>query len=184
MRSRWTLLLAACAAVLVFVASGCGGGDDDSSSSTTSTTTTTASTENVRLSQADWERYEQEKASAQEVNQAAIKTFDKCRKLVDSGASQEQVETCFGDSTSSVVAEGQKLLTFIADIGQDVGGDCATATGNLHNSVKLYISSVNAIGLSSEGGTVPTIQTVDSAKRTLVAARADVTAFENACKPA
>jgi hypothetical protein len=49
--------------------------------------------------------------------------------------------------------------------------------------VKLYISAVNAVGLSAKGGTVPPIQTVDSAKRTLVAARAATATFETACKP-
>ncbi|MGZ8694595.1 MAG: hypothetical protein ACXWYS_04070 [Gaiellaceae bacterium] len=186
MKVTWALAATACAAALLLA--GCGGGSDDSSSSTTTTTTTTTTTSgeparNARLSEADWAEYEQQAAQAKSVNDTAIKTFQKCRKLVDAQAPSDQIQSCFGDTASSVVTEGQQLLTFIADVGQTVGGACGTATGNLYEGVKLYISSVNAIGLSSQGGTVPPIQTVDTAKRTLVAVRSDTAAFENACKP-
>ncbi len=187
MKSRWRPLVAACAAVLLLAAAGCGGGGDGSTSSSTESTTTSTtggSAQNARLTQAQWTEYEQEKAHAQQINQAAIKTFRKCRVLIDQQKPADQVQACFGDSTSSVVTEGQKLLAFIAEIGPTVSGACGTATGNLHNQIKLYISSVNALGLSAQGGTVPPIQSVDTAQRALVAAQAATAAFETACKPA
>ena len=183
--SRWILLLAACAAVLLVVATGCGGGDDEStSSSTESTTTTSSGAQNERLTQEQWTEYQQKKAGAQQVNQAAVKTFQRCRILIDQGKPAAQVQTCFGDSTSSVVEEGQQLLTYIAEIGPTLSGACGTATGNLHNQIKLYISSVNALNLSVNQGTVPPIDSVDQAKAQLVDARKSVAAFETACKPA
>ncbi len=184
-RSR--LLFAALAGALLLAAAGCGGSsnDESTSSSTDSTTTSTSGTaQNARLTQAQWTEYEQEKATAQQVNQAAIKTFKKCRVLIDQQKPADQVQACFGESTTSVVTEGQKLLTFIAEIGGTVNGACGTATANLHNQVKLYISSVNALGLSAQGGTVPPIQSVDEAQAALVRAKADTAAFETACKPA
>jgi len=180
-------MLAAVAAVLVLAAAGCGGGGGESTSSSTestsTTTTTTGGAQNARLTQAQWTQYEQEKASAQQINQAAIKTFQKCRVLIDQQKPAAQVEACFGDSTTSVVAEGQKLLTYLASIGPTVSGACGMAIGNLHNQIKLYISSVNALNLSAQGGTVPPIQSVDTAQRALVAAKAATSAFETACKP-
>jgi hypothetical protein len=183
---RWSLVPAALAAALLLAAAGCGGGGDDSSSSSTesTTTSTTGGPQNARLTQAQWSEYEQEKAQAQQVNQAGIKTFKKCRVLVDQGKPSEQVEACFGESTTSVVTEGQKLLTFIAEIGGTVNGACGQATANLHDQVKLYISSVNALGLSAGVGTVPPVQSVDAAQAALVKAKADTAAFETACKPA
>jgi hypothetical protein len=188
---RRTILLAVFAALLLLAAAGCGGGSDDgdSSSSTTTTTESTTTTgssgaRNERLTEEQWSQYEELKSQAQTVNQSAIKTFQKCRVLINQGASSQQVETCFGDSTSSVVEEGQKLLPVFEAFGQTVNGACSTATGNAYNGIKLYISSVNALDLASQGGNVPEINDVDTAKRTLVATRAQIAAFETACKPA
>jgi hypothetical protein len=186
---RRTILLAVFAVLLLLAAAGCGGSDDGDSSTTTtteSTTTETGSTgaRNERLTEEQWSQYEELKSQAQTVNQSAIKTFQKCRVLINQGASSEKVETCFGDSTSSVVDEGQKLLPVFEAFGQTVKGACSTATGNAYNGIKLYISSVNALDLASQGGNVPEINDVDTAKRALVATQADIAKFETACKPA
>ena len=188
MTSRLTPLLAACAALLLLAAVGCGGssgGDESTSGSTESTTTSGPAGGQARLTEAQWSDYQEKKTSAQQANQQAVKTFTTCRALIDQGKSASVVQDCFEGSTESVVAEGQQLLPFIADLGRTLrAGTCATATGNLYDGIKLYISSVNALNLSAQGGTVPPIQSVDTAKRALVAAQASTKAFETACKPA
>jgi hypothetical protein len=187
-KSRRTMLLAAFAAIALLAAAGCGGGSDsgDSSTTTTETTTTTGSSgaKNARLTQEQWSQYEELKSQAQTINQAAIKTFQKCRVLINQGASSSQVESCFGDSTTSVVQEGQKLLPVIEAAGNTVTGACATNSAAAYGGIKLYISSVNALNLGSQGGTVPEVQDVDTAKKALVNARAQIAKFESSCKPA
>jgi hypothetical protein len=188
-KSRWTILLAACAAALLLAAAGCGGSsDDDSSSSTESTTTTTTSTSgsggSARLSQASWDAYEQELAQAQSVNQKAVKTFSKCEQVIQSKQNQQAIQKCFGNSTSSVVTEGQQFLQDIQKAQSEASGACAQAAGELYTQVRFYVSSVNALNLSIQSSTSPTAQSVEAAKSSLAKARAASTPFEQACKPA
>jgi hypothetical protein len=178
-----TALFAAFAAALAVVPAGCGGGGSSETTTTTTTSSTTTSAGNVRLTQESWAKYEQIEAGAKSVNDAAIAKFRTCRKLVATNASAQQVNACFGPPTASVVAHGQKVLRDLASIGQDVGGACAAATAHLHDSITLYISSVNKLNLSAQNGTVPSTDDVDAAVRTLTASRAADAQFEQACKP-
>jgi hypothetical protein len=184
-KSRSPFVLAACAAVLLLAAAGCGGGSDGSSSSTISTTTTTSgSGGSARLSQASWDEFEQAAAQAQSVNQKAVKTFSKCEQVIESKQNQDAIQKCFGNSTSSVVTEGQQFLQDIQKAQSEASGACAQAAGELYTQVRFYVSSVNALNLSIQSSTSPTSQSVEAAKSSLAKARAAVQPFEQACKPA
>jgi hypothetical protein len=172
--------IALLALVGAFALGGCGG-DDDSGSSTTAETPTQA--ENERLSQESWETYEAAASKARTVNNASIAVFRKCRNLTGTPDSQA-VETCLGTSTSNVVTEGKKVLATLDGLEQEAGGACATATANLAGSIKLYVASVNAIGVAVDSGSVATSQAaIDNAVEGLGVARDARAPFEAACKP-
>jgi hypothetical protein len=167
------------AIVLVAAAgvAGCGGGDD---ADTTTTGTTVA--DNVRLSSQSWDTYTAARDQAQQVNQAAIKTFAKCRDLLAKNVGSERIEECFGTTTRDVVAQGQQFLSTLEGFEDLVGGACAKALTDYAGTVKLYVASVN--GLTSGDQPSPSAVQVDEASGALVRARAAGQVFEAACKPA
>ena len=173
--------MALAAVSAVFTLAGCGGGDDNGDDNAEPPTVTTAQTANVRLSASSWQTYETELAQAQKVNQAAIKTFSKCRDLLAQNVGSEKIQQCFGTTTSDVVTEGQKFLTTLEGFEDEVGGACAKAQTDYAGLVKLYIASVNA--LSSGDETSPSAVQVDEASGALVRARGAGQAFQAACKP-
>ena len=119
------------------------------------------------------------------VNQAAIVTFKKCRKEVAAGGySNQQIATCFGTQTTKVVQAGQKLNADLAKAQQQAGGACAAALGATQGKVTLYISSVNAIGLTVKQGQIPTTDDIDSTTQQLANAQAAAKAIAPACAPA
>lgn len=167
---------------LTLAAGGCGGSDDEGTT-TTAEPATTAAAEDTRLSAASWATYVAAGTKARAVNQAAIKTFRACRDEILTDAS-DQAKQCLGTSTSKVVTQGRELIATLDGFEGEVGGACATATTNYAGSVKLYIASVNAIGVTVEGGNVASSQTaIDNALEGLTAARTAATDFEEACKP-
>ncbi len=180
-RTRFLAVLVTIAAAVALV--GCGGSDDEGGETTaTLTTETTAGGGNERLSAASWDTYVAARDEAQKVNQAATKTFAKCRDLLTQNVGSEQLQTCFGTTTSEVVTEGEQFMATLASFDDEVGGACATALTDYQGYVKLYLSSVNALvsGLS----TTPSEEQVDQAASSVVRARTASAAFEAACKPA
>jgi hypothetical protein len=174
---------------LALVPLGCGSSSSSSSTkATTTTVTSTAAGGNGRLSAASWAAYTSEAAHARAVNQASIKTFRKCRIVAGRGASASQVQVCLGDSMSTVVSEGQKLLATLQRFVQEASGACATAMTNVQGNVKLYISSVNTLQSSVAGegvgghGSFPT--QLDNTQQILVRTRAAQPPVVAACKPA
>ena len=180
-RATPVLALAVGAAIAL---SGCGGSDDEDAGGTTTVPagTTTAAAENQRLSSASWSEYVTARDQAQAVNQKAITTFSKCSDLLARNVGSEQIQQCFGTTTTDVVTEGQEFLTTLEGFEDEVGGACAKALTDYAGNVKLYISSVNA--LTSGDTPSPAPAQVDEASGALVRARASGTAFEAACKPA
>jgi hypothetical protein len=167
--------------VAVVALAGCGGSDNEAA--TTEQTATTPVAANKRLSQASWGTYTTAATEAKKVNQAAIKTFSKCRDLIVRHMQSQQIQQCFGDSTSSVVTEGKKFLTTLEGFDSEVGGDCAKALTDYQGNVKLYLASVNALDTGLDSNTPPDATQVDQAQGALVRARASSTAFDAACKP-
>ena len=187
------VLSAILAGVLVLAAAACGG--SSSSSDTTSTTTTTESTTTTssgggggaggKLSAASWSALQADAAAARSVNQKAIATFKKCRKEVAAGGyNNQQIATCFGTQTTAVVQAGQKLNADLAKYQQEAGGACAAALGKTQSQVTLYISSVNAIGLTVKQGQIPTTDDIDSTTAQLGQAQATAKTIAPACAPA
>ena len=170
---------------------GCGGSSNKSAENTTTATTATTAKSgggNQRLSASSWATYESTAAKAKTVNTAAIKTFRKCRTLASTGASSTELQSCLGDSMSSVVSEGQKVLTTLQGLESGVSGACASALNALGGYVKLYIASVNSLQSAIKGGGVGgqtgfTTQ-LDNSQQVLVRARAAQAPVEAACKPA
>jgi hypothetical protein len=163
-------------ALLVAVA-GCGG--DDAADTTTAGT---AAAENVRLSATSWNTYTAARDQAQQVNQAAIKTFAKCRDLLARNVGSERIEECFGTTTRDVLAQGQQFQSTLEGFEDQVGGACAKALTDYTGVVKLYLASVN--GLTSGDQPSPSAVQVNEASGALVRARAAGRVFEAACKPA
>ena len=115
------------------------------------------------------------------MNQAAVKTFAKCRDLLAKNVGSERIEECFGTTTRDVVAQGTQFLSTLEGFEDQVGGACAKALTNYAGLVKLYIASVN--GPSGDQPSPSAVQ-VDQASGALVRARTAGGAFEAACKPA
>jgi hypothetical protein len=165
------------AITLLVAVAGCGGDD-----SAEPPTVTTGNSPTVRLSASSWAMYQTELGQAQKVNQAAIATFAKCRDLLAQNVGSEQIQQCFGTTTSEVVKEGEEFLTTLEGFEDEVGGACAKALTDYAGLVKLYVASVSA--LSSGDETSPSAVQVDQASGALVRARGAGQAFEAACKPA
>ena len=195
MRVVWTAVLAGA----LVLAAAAGGGSSSSSSSTTSTTTTTASTTastttttssgggggaGGKLSAAEWATLQADVAQAKTVNQQGIATFKKCRVKVAGSYSNQEIATCFGSSTTSVVAAGQKLNADLATAQKSASGACAAALGKAQGQITLYISSVNAIGLTVKQGQIPTTDSIDSTTAQLADAQAAGKTIAPACAPA
>lgn len=182
------ILSAVFAAALVLALAACGGSSSSSTTSTTSTTTTTtASTGDTggKLSAASWAALQADAATARATNQEAIKTFQKCRREVAAGGySNQQIATCFGTETTKVVAAGQKLNADLAKYQAEAGGACDAALGKTQSQVTLYISSVNAIGLTVKQGQIPTTDDIDSTAAQLAQAQATAKTIAPACAPA
>jgi hypothetical protein len=117
------------------------------------------------------------------VNQAAIKTFSKCRDLVVRNMQSQQIQQCFGTTTSNVVTQGQKFLTTLEGFDSEVAGACAKALTDYQGYVKLYLSSVNALDTGLDSSSPPDATQVDQAQGALVRARTASKAFETNCKP-
>ena len=173
---------------LVLGVSACGGSDDESADTTTTTTTTTTGTggsSDGRLSEASWAEYQTALASAQKVNAAATKTFDKCADLDFTSISSQQLKACLGNSTTAVVTEGRKFMDTLTGFESEVSGNCATQLTTLEGYVKLYVGSVDALGRSLEGTVgVGAQQDLQNAQQVLGQARAKRQPFEEACEPA
>jgi hypothetical protein len=176
------ILAALAAAVVGLVLAGCGGSDGEADS-TTPPTVTTSDAANKRLSAASWDTYVTSATQAQKVNQAAIKTFSKCRDLIVRNMQSQQVQQCFGTTTSDVVTQGQKFLTTLQGFEGEVAGACAKALTDYQGYVKLYLSSVNALDTGLDSSGPPNATQVDQAQGALVRARTSSKAFETSCKP-
>jgi ABC-type glycerol-3-phosphate transport system substrate-binding protein len=175
------ILAALVAAVVGLALSGCGGSDNEADTAPPTVNTGAA---NKRLSAASWDTYVTSATQAQKVNQAAIKTFSKCRDLIARNMQSEQIQQCFDDSTSDVVTEGQKFMATLAGFDDEVAGACAKALTDYEGYVKLYVSSVNALDTGLQGSTNPPDATqVDQASGALARARAASKPFETNCKP-
>ena len=179
---RGAQLLLGSATLLTAVAlTGCGGSD---SGGDTNPPTVTVPAANQRLSAASWDTYVTSATQAQKVNQAAIKTFSKCRDLVVRNMQSQQIQQCFGSTTSEVVTQGKTFLTTLQGFEGQVAGACAKALTDYQGYVKLYLSSVNALDTGLDSSSPPDATQVDQAQGALVRARASSRAFETACKPA
>jgi hypothetical protein len=165
------------ATALLVALAGCGGDDEAQPP-----TVTIGDTGNVRLSASSWETYEAALAEAQKVNQAAITTFAKCRDLLTQNVASEQIEQCFGTTTSEVVQEGQEFQATLEGFESEVSGACAKALTDYAGLVKLYVASVNALSTGEESS--PSQTQVDQASGALARTRNAERAFEDACKPA
>jgi hypothetical protein len=180
------LAVLACLACAV-VPAGCGGSGNESGGGTTTTrsTTTAGSTGQGRLSPTSWATYTDVRDHARTVNTAAIKTFQKCRGLDFTSVSTEKIQSCLGDSTSSVVTEGQMVLKTLGGFEGEAGGACATALTQLEGNVHLYVASVNTLTSTVQRGSPAGAPAqIDSATTALAHSRASQAAFESACKPA
>lgn len=187
------LLIAVLAGVLVLAAAACGGssGSSDTTSSTTTTTTESTTTSGGggggaggKLSAAEWSTLQADIAQAKSVNQQGIATFKKCRVKVSGSYSNQQIAACFGSSTTSVVVAGQKLNADLATAQTSAGGACAAALGKAQGQVTLYISSVNALGLTVKQGQIPTTDSIDSTTAQLADVQAAGKTLAPACAPA
>jgi hypothetical protein len=182
-------LLAVLAFALVLGATACGGSsksDSTTTSTTTESTTTTSSGggSGGKLSAAEWSALQADIAQAKTVNQQGIATFKKCRVKVSGSYSNAEIAACFGSSTTSVVQAGQKLNSDLATAQKGAGGACAAALGAAQGKVTLYISSVNALGLTVKQGQIPTTDDIDSTTQQLANAQAAGKAIAPACAPA
>jgi hypothetical protein len=175
------IALLACA--LCVGGAACGGSDESSSSSETTTTATTSGAgANERLSASEWASYQTALANAQAVNVNATKKFAGCRNLMGTNADAEKIKTCLGNSTSQVVAQGQKFLDIIE--GFDVSGACADAQMELVNYVRAYVSSVNGMNRSLAAGSTASLDASQTnAVQGLTDARKSGPRFAAACKP-
>jgi hypothetical protein len=181
-------LLAVLAFALVLGVTACGG-SSSSDSTTTSTTTESTTTSSGggaggKLSAADWSALQADIAQAKTVNQQGIATFKKCRVKVSGSYSNAEIASCFGSSTTSVVGAGQTLNADLATAQKEAGGACAAALGAAQGKVTLYISSVNALGLTVKQGQIPTTDDIDSTTKQLANAQAAGKAIAPACAPA
>jgi hypothetical protein len=167
------------AAGLVLALAGCGGDDDDTEGGAT-----TAQAANERLSATAWDSYVQTRDQARAVNDAAITKFQACRRLVFTKVPVEQVQMCMAKPTEEVVAESEKVLASIDDVADDAAGACESALDTLNGNVKLYASTIKAIGLSVQRADLPSPNEIDESVRMLGATRAANTAVERACRPA
>ena len=137
-----------------------------------------------KLSAAEWSTLQADVAQAKSVNQAAIKQFKKCRVEVSKSYSNQQIATCFGTQTTKVVAAGQKLNADLAAAQKSASGACAAALGETQSQITLYISSVNAIGLTVKQGQIPTTDSIDSTTAQLAQTQAAGKTIAPACAPA
>jgi hypothetical protein len=174
------ILATVVAAVVGLLLAGCGGSDNEAD---TSPPTVTVPAANQRLSAASWDEYVAAGAQAQKVNQAAIKTFSKCRDLIVRNMQSQQIQQCFGTTTSDVVTQGKTFLTTLQGFEGQVAGACTKALTDYQGYVKLYLSSVNALDTGLDSSSPPDATSVDQAQGALVRARAASKAFETACKP-
>jgi hypothetical protein len=188
-------LTAALAGALVLAAAACGGSSSSSSSSTSTSTTTAMSTTTAsttttggggaggKLSAAEWAALQADVAQARSVNQQGIKTFKKCRVEVSGNYSNQAIASCFGTSTTAVVAAGQKLNADLAAAQKAAGGACAAALGHAQGQVTLYLASVNALGLTVSRGQIPTTDSIDTTTAQLADAQAAGKTVTSACAP-
>ena len=173
--------VAAALAVTAFALalSGCG-----SDSSNATAPTITVPTTDTRLSTESWAKYEEAQRQAQAVNLAARATFKKCEEEVLSLNDAQKTKDCLSDTTDKVVAEGQDFDTVLNAFEGEAGGACASALTTLDGTVKLYIASVNAVGLAVErSSSAEMTNQVDQANEALAAVRPAGVAFQAACKP-
>ena len=168
--------------LLALVPVACGGDDDDDEAAPTAADTTAVAA-NERLDQETWDAYVDKRDEARAVNDEAIATFRRCRDLLGTDVPAEQVEECLGTATTDVVTEGREVLAELDDLAGDVSGACADANEQLSGNIKLYISSVNAIGRGVEQGNLPSGNDVGSSLAQLERSRTAAAAFERACKP-
>jgi NADH dehydrogenase FAD-containing subunit len=191
--ARVRTALCAIAGVLVLVVAACGG--SSSSSDTTSTTTTTTEPTTTayaggggaggKLSASEWASLQSAAAKAKSVNQQNIVTFQKCRKQVAAGGySNQQIASCFGSSTTAVVNAGQEFNAALASAQKSASGACAATLGKMQGNVTLYISSVNALGLTVKQGQIPQTGDINSTLNELTKAQATAKTIAPACAPA
>ena len=166
-------------AALALALSACG-----SSSSNATAPTVTLPTTDTRLSTESWSKYVEAQRQAQTVNLAARATFKKCEDEIFSLNDPQKTKDCMYDTTQQVVAEGQDFDTVLNAFEGEAGGACASALTTLDGTVKLYIASVNAVGLAVErSSSAEMTNQVDQANEALAAVRPAGVAFQAACKP-
>ena len=189
------VLCAAMAGALVLVVAACGGSSSSSDTTSTTTTTTEPTTTAMagggggaggKLSASEWASLQQSAAQARSVNQKAIATFQKCRKLIaQQNYTNSSIQNCFGTTTTDVVHAGQALNADLATAQKSASGACAEALGRTQSQVTLYISSVNALGLGAQNvSQVPTTDDIDSTLAQLKQAQTTAKTIAPACAPA
>jgi hypothetical protein len=177
-----------CAAVLGPALAGCGGDDDSAGGTggtTTSAATMTQATQDERLTPAGWNEYTEVRDEARTVNNAAIVTFKKCRKVLYGSDERASPSMCFGDSLANLTGVGKDTLAFLTSQQADVGGACGKANAELTGYVKLYTASAQTLADSVAKDEVPrSPATIDNALVALDHTKAASVAFDAACKPA
>jgi hypothetical protein len=169
-----------------FALAGCGGSSDDSDEGA-ATTTAPAAAGNDRLSEESWAEFTAMRTKAKSVNTAAVTTFEKCSAAADRGATAEQIQACLGDTLTTVVTGGKKVLATLQGFKDEAAGACAAKLTTLEGNTKLYVAGVNTLDTTLQGGGVGAgigVQSqIDQARTALVRAQAAVPPVEAACKP-
>ena len=84
-----------------------------------------------------------------------------------------------------MAAPSTTLIPFrLDDLAGKAGGACADALDTTIGNVKLYASTIQAIGLSVQQASLPTTNQIDESLHMLGAARASNRKVEAACEPA
>ena len=174
--------LCAAALGLTLALAACGGDDDEAADSVA--TEAAAPAANEPLDAAAWAEYVEARDEARAVNDKAIATFRTCQDLLGTDVPVDRIKECLGNSTADVVSEGRELLAVLDGLAAQASGACQDAAEKLSGNVKLYVSSVNAIGLTVENSTLPTSQDIGSSLAQLETTRDAATEFDHACEPA
>lgn len=173
------LLVLVAAASLLLLATGCGSDSDEGSATDVTETETTAGSE--RLTEEQWSEYEAVAAPLEEAGKEAQKTLDVCVTQADS---QEQLQTCAGDSFTQLADATGAMATTLEGFEGTVSGACADALAGLLNYARPLQATAQEMQTVIDEGNLAAYPGISSNLEVAVTGgKEEKDAFEEDCRP-
>jgi hypothetical protein len=169
------------ASLLVTGAGGCGGGGQESGNQSVSVATTGGG--NERLTESQWQSYQEAAKSFGTASAKALSRLKAC-PVPTSGQTNTAFKACVGDSLMNLEAETESVAALLTKFGPTVKGACLHSLGAFLNYATPYAASLSSLQQAIDSNDATLVSHyVEAVTTTASNGREARASFESDCSP-